>query len=84
MEAEKSTETLLPLNVGVRVDRRWRSLQELVVAALMVSLVMVRIPVKLKAHTSALRTSRSRSRTRSWALLHEYPVGVGRFGPHFS
>ena len=19
-----------------------------------------------------------------WALLHEYPVGVGRFGPHFS
>ncbi len=29
------------LNVGVRVDRRWRSLQELVVAALMVSLVMV-------------------------------------------
>ena len=21
---------------------------------------------------------------RSGALLHEYPVGVGRFGPHFS
>ena len=22
---------------------------------------------------------------RTWeALLHEYPVGVGRFGPHFS
>ena len=22
--------------------------------------------------------------TRGGALLHEYPVGVGRFGPHFS
>ena len=41
VEAEKSAEALPPLNVGVRVDRRWRSLQELVVAALMVSLVMV-------------------------------------------
>ena len=32
---------LPPLHVGVRVDRRWRPLPELVVAALMVSLVMV-------------------------------------------
>ena len=41
VEAEKSAEALPPLNVGVRVDRRWRSLQELVGAALMVSHVMV-------------------------------------------
>ena len=40
VEAEKSAEALPPLNVGVRVDRRWRSLQELVGAALMVSHVM--------------------------------------------
>ena len=29
--------------------------------------------------------TRSRApRRRGPALLHEYPVGVGRFGPHFS
>ena len=25
-----------------------------------------------------------KQRRRDTALLHEYPVGVGRFGPHFS
>ncbi len=31
----------MPLNGGVRADRRWWSLQELVVESLMVSLAMV-------------------------------------------
>ena len=41
VEIEQSTEALPPPNVRVRADRRWRSLQELVVESLMVSLAMV-------------------------------------------
>ena len=41
VEIEQSTEALPPLNVRVRADRRWGSLQELVVESLMVSLAMV-------------------------------------------
>ena len=41
VEIEQSTEALPPPNVRVRADRRRRSLQELVVVSLMVSLAMV-------------------------------------------
>ena len=41
VETEKSAETFTPLNGDVWADRRWRSLQELVVESLMVSLAMV-------------------------------------------
>ncbi len=35
----------MPLNVDVRADRRWRSVQELVVESLMVSLAVVVLDV---------------------------------------
>ena len=45
VEIEHSAETRPPLNFGVRPSRRWRSLQELVVESLMVSLAMVMLDV---------------------------------------
>ena len=42
---EQSAEALTPLHVGVRAYRRWRSLQELVVESLVVSLTMVMLDV---------------------------------------
>ena len=41
VEIEQSAQTLPPLNVGGQAHRRWRSLQELVVESLVVSLAMV-------------------------------------------
>ena len=41
VEIEPSAQTLPPLNVGGQAHRRWRSLQELVVESLVVSLAMV-------------------------------------------
>ena len=41
VEIEQSAETLPPPNVGGQAHRRWRSLQELVVESLVVSLAMV-------------------------------------------
>ena len=41
MVIEQPAETLPPPNVGGEAHRRWRSLQELVVEALVVSLAMV-------------------------------------------
>ena len=41
VEIEQSAQTLPPLNVGGQTHRRWRSLQELVVESLVVSLAMV-------------------------------------------
>ena len=35
----------MPLHVGVRADRRWRSVQELVVESLMVSLAVLVLDV---------------------------------------
>ena len=40
VEIEQSAQTLPPLNVGGQAHRRWRSLQELVVESLVVSLAM--------------------------------------------
>ena len=45
VEIEQSAETLPPLNVGDQAHRRWRSLQELVVESLVVSLAMVVVDV---------------------------------------
>ena len=42
---EQSAQTLPPLNVGGQAHRRWRSLQELVVESLVVSLAMVVVDV---------------------------------------
>ena len=41
VEIEQSAETLSPPNVGGQANRRWRSLQELVVESLVVSLAVV-------------------------------------------
>ena len=41
VEIEPSAQTLPPLHVGGQAHRRWRSLQELVVESLVVSLAMV-------------------------------------------
>ena len=45
VEIEQSAQTLPPLNVGGQTHRRWRSLQELVVESLVVSLAMVVVDV---------------------------------------
>ena len=45
VEIEQSAQTLPPLNVGGQAHRRWRSLQELVVESLVVSLAMVVVDV---------------------------------------
>ena len=45
VEIEPSAQTLPPLNVGGQAHRRWRSLQELVVESLVVSLAMVVVDV---------------------------------------
>ena len=37
-----------------------------------------------QSHERDARAMRAESGARGAALLHEYPVGVGRFGPHFS
>ena len=41
VEIEQSAETLPPPNVGGQANRRWRSLQELVVESRVVSLAVV-------------------------------------------
>ncbi len=45
VEIEQSAQTLPPLHVGGQAHRRWRSLQELVVESLVVSLAMVVVDV---------------------------------------
>ena len=45
VEIEPSAQTLPPLHVGGQAHRRWRSLQELVVESLVVSLAMVVVDV---------------------------------------
>ena len=45
VEIKQSAQTLPPLNVGGQAHRRWRSLQELVVESLVVSLAMVVVDV---------------------------------------
>ena len=45
VEIEQSAQTLPPLNVSGQAHRRWRSLQELVVESLVVSLAMVVVDV---------------------------------------
>ena len=44
-ETEKASQALMPSNIGVRADRWWRSLQELVVESLMVALAVVVLDV---------------------------------------
>ena len=51
VEIEQSAQTLPPLNVGGQAHRRWRSLQELVVESLVVSLAMVVVDVLAHAET---------------------------------
>ena len=45
LEIKQSAQTLPPLNVGGQAHRQWRSLQELVVESLVVSLAMVVVDV---------------------------------------
>ena len=45
VEIKQSAQTLPPLNVGGQAHRQWRSLQELVVESLVVSLAMVVVDV---------------------------------------
>ena len=56
VEIEQSAETLSPPNVGGQANRRWRSLQELVVESLVVSLAVVVFDVL--AHEESRRPPR--------------------------
>lgn len=74
VEIEQSAETRPPPNVGDQAHRRWRSLQELVVESLMVSLAMVVFDVLARTETG-LDERRWRPREEQ-----EHPSGGGDRG----
>ena len=45
IETEKASRALMPSNIGVRADRGWRSVQELVVESVVVALAVVVLDV---------------------------------------
>ena len=77
VEIEQSAQTLPPLNVGCQAHRRWRSLQELVVESLVVSLAMVVFDVL--AHEETQVPFAEGDDATETLLFHraDEPLGIG-------
>ena len=74
---EQSAEALTPLHVGVRAYRRWRSLQELVVESLVVSLTMVMLDVLVDDEAQMSLAERDDTMDALFFDRQDEPLGIG-------
>ena len=77
VETEQSAEALTPLHVGVRAYRRWRSLQELVVESLVVSLTMVMLDVLVDDEAPMPLAERDDTMEAVFFDRPDEPLGIG-------